>query len=126
MLIVIDKYIFEVKHNIDSLTKSTTINIDKQNTISKPVYTHMGGYEEEISFEANILLDDMSHFIGFEDLIKLGKPLNISSFDLADNKQILISRLTQSVSNFVKTELRGITYYSKKLQISGYIIEQVK
>lgn len=126
MLIVIDKYIFEVKHNIDSLTKSTTINIDKQNTISKPVYTHMGGYEEEISFEANILLDDMSHFIGFEDLIKLGKPLNISSFDLADNKQILISRLTQSVSIFVKTELRGITYYSKKLQISGYIIEQVK
>ncbi|MFC2492423.1 MAG: hypothetical protein ACFNUJ_07110, partial [Campylobacter curvus] len=62
-------------------------------------------------------------FIGFEDLIKIGRPLDISSFDLAQNKQIFITKLTQTVSHFVKTELNGVTYYTKKLQISGFIIE---
>ena len=124
MLIVIDRYIFEVKHNILSIAKSTNINFDKQNTITKPVYTHLGGYEDEISFEAVILLDDIVEFIGFEDLIKLGRPLDISTFDLTDDRQIFITKLTQTVANFVKTQLNGVTYYTKKLQISGYLIER--
>lgn len=123
MLIVIDKYIFEVKHNINEISKTTSINYDKQNTITKPVYTHLGGFEDEIGFEATILLNDISEFIGFEDLVKIGRPLDISSFDLAQNKQIFITKLTQTVSHFVKTELNGVTYYTKKLQISGFIIE---
>ena len=124
MLIVIDRYIFEVKHNILSIAKSTSINFDKQNTITKPVYTHLGGYEDEISFEAVILLDDRVEFIGFEDLVKLGRPLDISTFDLAVDRQIFITKPTQSVANFAKTRLNGITYYTKKLQISGYLIER--
>lgn len=124
MLIVIDRYIFEVKHNILSISKSTNINFDKQNTITKPVYTHMGGYEDEISFEAVILLDDTADFLGFEELAKLGRPLDISTFDLTDDRQIFITKLTQTVANFVKTQLNGVTYYTKKLQISGYLIER--
>ncbi|MFC2751091.1 MAG: hypothetical protein ACFN38_08220 [Campylobacter sp.] len=124
MLIVIDRYIFEVKHNILSISKSTNINFDKQNTITKPVYTHMGGYEDEISFEAAILLDDTADFLGFEELAKLGRPLDISTFDLTDDRQIFITKLTQTVANFVKTQLNGVTYYTKKLQISGYLIER--
>lgn len=124
MLIVIDRYIFEVKHNILSIAKSTSINFDKQNTITKPVYTHLGGYEDEISFEAVILLDDIVEFIGFEDLVKLGRPLDISTFDLAVDRQIFITKLTQSVANFAKTILNGVTYYTKKLQISGYLVER--
>jgi len=124
MLIVIDRYIFEVKHNILSISKSTNINFDKQNTITKPVYTHMGGYEDEISFEAVILLDDTADFLGFEELVKLGRPLDISTFDLTDDRQIFITKLTQTVANFVKTQLNGVTYYTKKLQISGYLIER--
>ena len=124
MLIVIDRYIFEVKHNILSIAKSTNINFDKQNTITKPVYTHMGGYEDEISFEAVILLDDTADFLGFEELVKLGRPLDISTFDLTDDRQIFITKLTQTVANFVKTQLNGVTYYTKKLQISGYLIER--
>nr|DAP31778.1 MAG TPA: hypothetical protein [Caudoviricetes sp.] len=124
MLIVIDRYIFEVKHNILSIAKSTNINFDKQNTITKPVYTHMGGYEDEISFEAVILLDDTADFLGFEELAKLGRPLDISTFDLTDDRQIFITKLTQTVANFVKTQLNGVTYYTKKLQISGYLIER--
>ena len=124
MLIVIDRYIFEVKHNILSISKSTSINFDKQNTITKPVYTHLGGYEDEISFEAVILLDDIVEFIGFEDLVKLGRPLDISTFDLVVDRQIFITKLTQSVANFAKTRLNGVTYYTKKLQISGYLIER--
>ncbi|AQW81294.1 hypothetical protein CPIN17260_1000 [Campylobacter pinnipediorum subsp. pinnipediorum] len=123
MLIVIDKYIFEVKHNISNLTKSTTINIDKQNTITKPVYSHLGGVEDDISFDATILLDDIKDFTGFEELVKKGEPLSFSSFDLADNKQILINKLTQSVSNFVKSSFNGVTYYTKNIKISGYVIE---
>ena len=124
MLIVIDRYIFEVKHNILSISKSTNINFDKQNTITKPVYTHMGGYEDEISFEAVILLDDTADFLGFEELVKLGRPLDVSTFDLTDDRQIFITKLTQTVANFVKTQLNGVTYYTKKLQISGYLIER--
>lgn len=124
MLIVIDRYIFEVKHNILSIAKSTNINFDKQNTITKPVYTHLGGYEDEISFEAVILLDDTADFLGFEELAKLGRPLDISTFDLTDDRQIFITKLTQTVANFVKTQLNGVTYYTKKLQISGYLIER--
>lgn len=124
MLIVIDRYIFEVKHNILSISKSTNINFDKQNTITKPVYTHMGGYEDEISFETVILLDDTADFLGFEELVKLGRPLDISTFDLTDDRQIFITKLTQTVANFVKTQLNGVTYYTKKLQISGYLIER--
>lgn len=124
MLIVIDRYIFEVKHNILSIAKSTNINFDKQNTITKPVYTHMGGYEDEISFEAVILLDDTADLLGFEELAKLGRPLDISTFDLTDDRQIFITKLTQTVANFVKTQLNGVTYYTKKLQISGYLIER--
>jgi hypothetical protein len=123
VLIVIDKYIFKVKHNISEITKTTSINYDKQKTITKPIYTHLGGFEEEINFEATILLNNVLEFLGFESLVKKGDPLNISSFDLIDNKQIFITKLIQSVSNFVKTELGGITYYTKKLQISGFIIE---
>ena len=126
MLIVIDRYIFEVKHNILSISKSTNINFDKQNTITKPVYTHMGGYEDEISFEAVILLDDTADFLGFEELVKLGRPLDVSTFDLTDDRQIFITKLTQTVANFVKTQLNGVTYYTKKLQISGYLIERPK
>ena len=126
MLIAIDRYIFEVKHNVLSIAKSTSINFDKQNTITKPVYTHLGGYEDEISFEAVILLEDMADFAGFEELVKLGKPLDISTFDLADDRQIFVTKLTQTVANFVKTQLNGVTYYTKKLQISGYLIERPK
>ena len=114
MLIVIDRYIFEVKHNILSIAKSTSINFDKQNTITKPVYTHLGGYEDEISFEAVILLEDMVEFVGFEELVKLGRPLDISTFNLADDRRIFITKLTQTVANFVKTQLNDITYYTKK------------
>lgn len=125
MLIAIDRYIFEVKHNVLSIAKSTSINFDKQNTITKPVYTHLGGYEDEISFEAVILLEDMADFLGFEELVKLGRPLDISTFDLADDRRIFITKLTQSIANFVKTQLNGVTYYTKKLQISGYLVERL-
>lgn len=126
MLIVIDRYIFEVKHNIFNITKTTSINFDKQNTITKPVYTHLGGYEDEVSFDATILLDDMSDFKGFEKLVKLGIPLNISSFDLTEDRQIFITKLTQNISNWVKTQMNGVFYYTKKIQISGYLVEPPK
>ena len=68
----------------------------------------------------------MAEFAGFEELVKLGRPLDISTFDLADDRRIFITKLTQTVANFVKTQLNGVTYYTKKLQISGYLIERPK
>jgi len=68
MLIAIDRYIFEVKHNVLSIAKSTSINFDKQNTITKPVYTHLGGYEDEISFEAVILLAQNPFILTLADM----------------------------------------------------------
>ncbi|MGG7049054.1 MULTISPECIES: hypothetical protein [unclassified Campylobacter] len=122
MIISIDKYIFQVTNNIHGLTKVLNVNLEKTQTITKPVYTHMGGYEENISFEAKILLDNMNDFIGFENLIKQAKPLKISAFDLCVYNDIFITNLSQSVDNFVKTNLNGVWYYTKTLHINGIII----
>ena len=85
-------------------------------------YTHLGGHEEEFSFDATILLDNITKFDGFEDLVKQAKPLKISAFDLVQNIHILIYSMTQSADNFVKVDLNGAWYYTKKIRISGYLI----
>ena len=121
-LITIDNYIFSIENNITSLQKALSVNYEKQQTITKPVYTHLGGYEEVISFNAKILLNDQANFIGFEELIKEARPLKISAFDLVQFRHILISSLTQELENFTKIRFNGVWYYSKNLSINGYII----
>ncbi|MGP1484909.1 MAG: hypothetical protein ACTTJC_02220 [Campylobacter sp.] len=125
-IIIIDKYIFRVENNIESLQKSLSVNFDKQNTITKPIYSHLGGFEEEISFDATILLDDMARFEGFEELVKKGEALKISAFDLVKSKYILIHSFIQNAENFTKTKFNGIWYFTRRLSIAGYIIEADK
>lgn len=98
------------------------MNYDKKNTITRPVYTHLGGYDEEFSFEATILLDDVLKFSGFEELVKQAIPLKISAFDLVRGNYILIYSMTQSTDNFVKLFFNGIWYFTKKIRISGYLL----
>ncbi|ALV24540.1 hypothetical protein CIG2463D_0967 [Campylobacter iguaniorum] len=124
MIIQIDKYFFKVKDNIETITKTLSINLDKQDTITKPVYTHLGGYEESLSFEANILLNEQSRFKDFEKLVKEVKPLKISCFDLVNSEYIVINSLTQIAKNFIKTEYNGVTYYTKSLNISGVLVSK--
>ncbi|QCD44474.1 hypothetical protein [Campylobacter mucosalis] len=121
-LITIDNYIFSIENNITSLQKALSVNYEKQQTITKPVYTHLGGYEEVISFNAKILLNDQAKFSGFEELIKEARPLKISAFDLVQSRYILINSLTQELENFTKIRFNGMWYYSKSLSINGYII----
>ncbi|CUU72362.1 hypothetical protein [Campylobacter hyointestinalis] len=124
MIIQIDKFFFMVKDNIESITKTLNINLDKQNTITKPIYTYLGGYEEAISFEANILLSEQNRFKDFENLVKEVRPLKISCFDLVSSEHIVINSLTQIAKNFIKTEFNGVTYYSKTLGISGVLVSK--
>ncbi|WP_052137563.1 hypothetical protein [Campylobacter sputorum] len=124
MIIRIDKYFFEVKHNIESLTKSLSVNLDKQNTITKPVYTHIGRYEETISFNAKILLYDKSEFLGFENLIKKAKPLRVDALDLVNFKYIFIQKYNITSGTFVKSIFFGTEYYTKELQIEGVILQE--
>ncbi|MDL0089952.1 hypothetical protein [Campylobacter gastrosuis] len=121
-LITIDNYIFSIENNITSLQKALSVNYEKQQTITKPVYTHLGGYEEVISFNAKILLNDHALFTGFEELVKEARPLKISAFDLVQFRHILINSLTQELENFTKIRFNGVWYYSKNLSINGYII----
>lgn len=121
-IITIDKYIFSVDDNVAGIEKNLSVNYDKKNTITRPVYTHLGGYDEEFSFEATILLDDVLKFSGFEELVKQAIPLKISAFDLVRGNYILIYSMTQSTDNFVKLFLNGIWYYTKKIRISGYLL----
>lgn len=121
-IITIDKYIFSVDDNVAGIEKNLSVNYDKKNTITRPVYTHLGGYDEEFSFEATILLDDMLKFSGFEELVKQAIPLKISAFDLVRGNYILIYSMTQSTDNFVKLFFNGIWYYTKKIRISGYLL----
>ena len=122
MIISIDKYVFEVTNNISGLSKILSVNLEKTQTISQPFYSHIGGYEQTLSFEAKILLPDLLDFAGFEELVKKAEPLKISSFDLCFNKDFFITELIQSVDNFVKSELNGVVYYAKTLNISGVIL----
>ena len=121
-IITIDKYIFSIDDNVAGIEKNLSVNYDKKNTITRPVYTHLGGYDEEFSFEATILLDDVLKFSGFEELVKQAIPLKISAFDLVRGNYILIYSMTQSTDNFVKLFFNGIWYYTKKIRISGYLI----
>ncbi|WP_103644882.1 hypothetical protein [Campylobacter concisus] len=121
-IITIDKYVFSVDDNVAGIEKNLSVNYDKKNTITRPVYTHLGGYDEEFSFEATILLDDVLKFSGFEELVKQAIPLKISAFDLVRGNYILIYSMTQSTDNFVKLFFNGIWYYTKKIRISGYLL----
>lgn len=121
-IITIDKYIFSVDDNVAGIEKNLSVNYDKKNTITRPVYTHLGGYDEEFSFEATILLDDVLKFSGFEELVKQAIPLKISAFDLVRGNYILIYSMTQSTDNFIKLFFNGIWYYTKKIRISGYLL----
>ncbi len=121
-IITIDKYIFSIDDNVAGIEKNLSVNYDKKNTITRPVYTHLGGYDEEFSFEATILLDNIFKFRGFEELVKQARPLKISAFDLVRDNYILIYSMTQSTDNFVKLFFNGIWYYTKKIRISGYLI----
>ncbi|MCR8685199.1 hypothetical protein [Campylobacter ureolyticus] len=82
IVVQIDKYFFMVKNNIEGLQKKLSVNLNKQDTLTKPVYTHIGGYSEEVSFSAKILLPDIKFFIGFEKMVKEAKPVRINSFDM--------------------------------------------
>lgn len=121
-IITIDKYVFSIDDNVAGIEKNLSVNYDKKNTITRPVYTHLGGYDEEFSFEATILLDDVLKFSGFEELVKQAMPLKISAFDLVRGNYILIYSMTQSTDNFVKLFFNGIWYYTKKIRISGYLL----
>ncbi|CAD7289603.1 hypothetical protein LMG7974_01680 [Campylobacter majalis] len=121
-LITIENYIFGIENNITNLQKVLNINYEKQQTITKPIYTHLGGYEETISFEAKILLNDQTKFLGFEELVKQARPLKISAFDLVQFRHILINSLTQELENFTKIRFNAAWYYTKSLSINGYII----
>nr|DAO49644.1 MAG TPA: hypothetical protein [Caudoviricetes sp.] len=121
-IITIDKYVFSIDDNVAGIEKNLSVNYDKKNTITRPVYTHLGGYDEEFSFESTILLDDVLKFSGFEELVKQAIPLKISAFDLVRGNYILIYSMTQSTDNFVKLFFNGIWYYTKKIRISGYLL----
>nr|WP_315520392.1 hypothetical protein [uncultured Campylobacter sp.] len=121
-IITIDKYVFSIDDNVAGIEKNLSVNYDKKNTITRPVYTHLGGYDEEFSFEATILLDDVLKFSGFEELVKQAIPLKISAFDLVRGNYILIYSMTQNTDNFVKLFFNGIWYYTKKIRISGYLL----
>ena len=121
-IITIDKYVFSIDDNVAGIEKNLSVNYDKKNTITRPVYTHLGGYDEEFSFEATILLDDVLKFSGFEELVKQAIPLKISAFDLVRGNYMLIYSMTQSTDNFVKLFFNGIWYYTKKIRISGYLL----
>ncbi len=123
IVVQIDKYFFMVKNNIEGLQKKLSVNLNKQDTLTKPVYTHIGGYSQEVSFSAKILLPDIKFFIGFETMVKEAKPVRINSFDMLFFKRIFITNYEVEVGNFVKSHLFSTLYYTKDIKISGVIMD---
>ncbi len=122
MLLQIDEFFFEVKHNIESIKKSISVNLSENKTITKPVYTHIGGFKESLSFEANILLEDIQELKEFETKVKECKPLKISSFDLVKYKYIFIQNFDIEVGDFIRNKIGNDIYFTKKISIDGVII----
>lgn len=123
MILRIDKYFFEVKHNIENLSKSLSINLDKHDAITKPVYMHVGGYEEKISFNAKILLKDLNDFKDFENLVKMAKPLKIDFLDIVKFRYIFITNYNLTTSNFVKAVFFSTMYFTKDISIEAVILQ---
>lgn len=123
MLVTIGGYIFQITDNLSGFNKDISINIDKQQTLTRPVYTALGGYEESISFEAMIILENQANFLGFESLVKKAEPLPIIAFDMVDfGEKIIIEKLSISVEHFCKAWMFGEWYYTKTMSIQGYLI----
>ncbi|WP_095296188.1 hypothetical protein [Helicobacter sp. 13S00482-2] len=120
-LIKIDNFSFKVSQNIESITTTLNVGIKKIETIRKPIYQAIGGNEESISFDARILISELSEYEGFKELIKQAKPLKLTILS-EPTKHILIQRLSESKKNWVLTSMRGINYYTKELSIEGIIL----
>ncbi|PAF50877.1 hypothetical protein BKH44_06860 [Helicobacter sp. 13S00477-4] len=120
-LIKIDRFAFKVSQNIESITTTLNMGIKKIETIKKPIYQKIGGNEEIISFEAKILITQMSEFEGFKELVKKAKPLKLSILS-EKPKKILIQRLSESKKNWVMITERGVSYYCKELSIEGVVL----
>ncbi|PAF46307.1 hypothetical protein BKH41_09295 [Helicobacter sp. 12S02232-10] len=120
-LIKIDRFLFRVSQNIETISTELNVGIKKIETIKQPIYQKIGGNEESISFNATILIHHIKDYEGFKDLIKQAKPLKLTIFNQSPQK-ILIQRLSESSKNWVITKERSITYYSKELGISGVLL----
>ncbi|MDO7253898.1 hypothetical protein [Helicobacter cappadocius] len=120
-LVKIDRYVFRVSQNIESISTTLNIGIKKIETIAHPIYQKIGGNEEIISFDARILITEISEYEGFKDLVKKAKPLKLAIIS-EPCKQILIQRLIESKKNWVLTQDRGVSYYCKELSIEGVIL----
>lgn len=120
-LIKIDRFNFRVSQNIESITTTLNVGIKKIETIRHPIYQKIGGNEETISFNARILITDISEYEGFKDIVKKAKPLKLVILSLAP-KQILIQTLSESKKNWVLTSERGTSYYCKEVSIEGVIV----
>lgn len=120
-LIKIDRFAFRVSQNIESITTTLSVGIKKIETIRSPIYQKIGGNEESISFDARILITDLGEYEGFKELVKKAKPLKLVILS-EPPKQILIQRLGESKKNWILTNDRGVSYYTKELSIEGVIV----
>ncbi|PAF49273.1 hypothetical protein BKH41_03745 [Helicobacter sp. 12S02232-10] len=120
-LIKIDKFLFRVSQNIETISTELGIGIKKIETIKRPIYQKIGGNEETISINAIILAHDLKDYEGFKELIKKAKPLKLTILNQS-HKKILIQRLSESKKHWVLTKERSVTYYTKELGIEGVIL----
>ncbi|PAF46135.1 hypothetical protein BKH46_08800 [Helicobacter sp. 12S02634-8] len=120
-LIKIDKYLFKVSQNIETIATSLSIGIKKIETIKTPIYQKIGGNEETISIQASILAQNIQDYEGFKALCKKAKPLSLQILN-APSQKILIQRLGESKRQWVQTKERGVTYFIKELSIEGVVI----
>ncbi|PAF41887.1 hypothetical protein BKH45_05725 [Helicobacter sp. 11S03491-1] len=120
-LIKIDRFVFRVSQNIESITTTLSMGIKKIETIKKPIYQKIGGNEESIAFQAKILVNELSEYEGFKDLVRKAKPLKLVILSESP-KQILIQRLSESQKHWILTSNQGVSYYTKELGIEGVIL----
>lgn len=121
-LIKIDKFIFSVFHNIDSIDYELSLGISKVESLTKNYYLKLGGNEERISFEARIFVEYMEHFNGFIDKIKQREPLSFSSLESSVRKKIIIDKFSAKTKDWLMDSRRNITYHTKEFSIGGVVV----
>ena len=121
-LIKIDKFIFSVFHNIESIDYELNLGITKVESISTNYYLKLGGNEERVSFEARVFVEYLEHFNGLVAKIKQRVPLSYSSLESSVNRKIIIDKFHSKSKDWLMDNSRNITYHTKELSSSGVLV----
>lgn len=125
MVIMIDDIELYIKDGIDGIKRTLTPKINKVEGIANTFYQCVGGYTEEISFNAYLVEDRLDILNKLDEIVKTKKVVDFVCFDDFLDCKILITSKTDSPELFTRgAEPKSSIYHAKSVTITGYLINK--